>query len=194
MNERAGFGDLCTVQRQLELMYKNGATSKPLSELYVDQNYSVLFDKYELPEIQMVTDGNCFIVPAKRVSEATSQQYHIWVAVASDGKNIIHGFSYPYVEIRPDYWLLKVIIPVSSLKSMPFEMSVVYFQQASRINIVQNRSFNPDHTVAESIGIEPYTGGIPLPFEGKDPVIISKQIITPILKAIGVNTSEFIKI
>lgn len=181
---------LCTSEKQRELMTMGGSTQASLKSLFLNPEYAILFEENELPRVHMLgEDGNIFIIPAKYVSKSIPQ-YHIWVAIAPDKASVVHGFSYPYVELRPDYWLVKMIIPVASLKSELPEMSVEYFQPVSQISVIRNIVYNPDHTEAESIGIKPYDGDPVLPFADKTPAAISKEIIIPILKAIGVDMSD----
>lgn len=181
---------LCTSEKQRELITTGGSTQASLKSLFLNPEYVILFEENELPKVHMLGEGgNIFIIPAKYVSKPIPQ-YHIWVAIAPDKSSVVHGFSYPYVEIRPDYWLVKMIIPVASLKSELPEMSVEYFQPVSQISVIRNTAYNPDHAKSESIGIKPYNGEPALPFADKTPAAISKEIVIPILKAIGVDMSD----
>lgn len=167
--------------------YGTGGRNKTLAELFQEKR-----DEYtscqenDLPKIEVMDTDSLFICPCRHIINTIDDRFYMWFITTPGGKEIIHGFDYPYVEVCKDSWIMKVEVTALSIKSENYIYEIKYFHPTNHIELTEV----PYQNGPNQLRISPYNGNSEHPFSELTSEETFEKYIFPMLQSIGFSRRD----
>lgn len=167
--------------------YGNNGGNKTLADLVREKRDEyILCQETDLPKMEVMDSDSLFICPCRHIVNTFNDRFYMWFLTTPGGKDIIHGFNYPYVEVCKDSWIMKVDVTALSLKSENYLYEIKYFQPTDHIELTEI----PYQNKPNQLRILPYNGNAEQPFSKLTPDETFEKYIFPMLQSIGLSKRD----